>query len=255
MRSDALVPLFDYRGIVESYGFSLRSHVVKTTISALEHLLPFRRERHNCLLVVRRRIRRGNDFLQMQVYLVIIWLNCKRPMEMLVMAGSEGLMPALTSSWCVVHKLTPIDDLLLLWIIGWSCTTNPRRFRYYVIDSTGMWLMLWWVQSELTRIREPFFESHLILRMPLFHHIGTWIGCVSLYFVQAFRSLDIYRMITSTLTSPFSIYICTLFAVTSAGLINWVSLRGYLLSQPTYLFESLESRLVHSLSMLKFTRW
>ena len=145
VRCDPLVPFLDHRGIVESYSFPLCSNFIETVISVLENLLSLRCEGHQRFLFVRRCRWRGNYILNMHVYLVVIRLYCKRPMLVLVIASGEGLIPTLTSSWRIKHKLA----LLLLRILDWGRAANPCRFRWYVIDAT--WLMN--VQSELARVR------------------------------------------------------------------------------------------------------
>ena len=88
--------------------------------------------------------------------------------------------------------------------------------------------------------------------MSLFHHVGTWIRCISFNMVDALRSLDIDWLITRT--SPVCEYLFAFFAVTSTELVNRGTLRAYLLSHSLYLIKSVEGWLVHPLFLLEFTR-
>ena len=91
--------------------------------------------------------------------------------------------------------------------------------------------------------------------MPLFHHVGTWIRCISFNLVEALRSRDIDWLIPRT--SPVCEYLFSIFAVTSTELVNRGTLRAYLLSHSLnlYLIKSIEGWLVHPLLLLEFTRW
>ena len=89
--------------------------------------------------------------------------------------------------------------------------------------------------------------------MPLFHHTGARIGRVSFNMVEALRSLNISWLVTNT--SPVCEYLFGIFAITATELVNWVTLRAYLLSHSLNLIKSVKGWLVHTLLLLEFARW